>query len=91
LKFAQQFYKQKKSLENGDEVWKNGKKSRVYFHSYNKWFVREILFCFGQILSNLAHTFAVHREKSFVPIFLRSVLIDSLITLSLVWKKKLLY
>ena len=77
LKFAQRFSRPGKSLENGDKVWKNGKKSWVYFQSYNKWFISEILFRFGQILFNLAGTFAVHREKSFVLSFFK-VCIDQL-------------
>ena len=32
-------------------------------------------FCFGQILFNLVHTFAVHCKRSFVLAFLRSILI----------------
>jgi len=33
VKFAQQFSRPGKSLENGDKVWENGKKSRVFFSS----------------------------------------------------------
>ena len=45
-------------------------------------------FCpFGQILFNLAQTFATHHEKSFVPVFFffffNSLFITHLITLSL--------
>ena len=40
-------------------------------------------FRFGQVLFNFAYTFAVHHKKSFVPVFLRSLLITYLIILSL--------
>ena len=52
LKFAQQFSRPGKSLENGDsrdKVWKNG-----FFQSYDECFI--IFFGFGQILIDLAHT-----------------------------------
>ena len=39
-----------------------------FFQSYNKRFKNEI-FYFGQILFNIANTFAAHHEKSFVPAF----------------------
>ena len=39
------------------------------------------------ILSNLAQTFALNREKTFVPAFLRSVLITDLFDNLLFWKK----
>ena len=45
LKFAQQFSRSGKSLENGGEVWKNVKKFWVFFlGNMNKWFVNEIFF-----------------------------------------------
>ena len=44
-------------------------KSLVFFESYNKCFTIEICFRTGQILFNLACTFAVHHGKSFVPSF----------------------
>ena len=47
------------------------------------------VFHFGQILFNLAHVFAAHHAKSFVPAFFMSLLIIYLITLSL--KKKLFF
>ena len=56
LKFAQQFSRPGKSLENWDKVLKNGTKSRVFFESYNKCFIGNF-FCFA------------HHEKSFVPAF----------------------
>ena len=48
-----------------------------FFQSYNKFFLSEIFFRFGQILFNLAHLFAGHREQSFVPTFFK-VSIDHL-------------
>ena len=44
---------------------------------------------FGGILFNLTRTFATHHEKSFVLVFLKSLLIAYLITLSL--EKKLCF
>ena len=43
LKFAKQFSRPGQSLENGDKVWKNGKKV-FFFQSYNKCFISEIFF-----------------------------------------------
>ena len=48
-----------------DKVWKSGKKSSVYFKATSALEVK----CFGQILFNLAHVFAAHHAKSFVPAF----------------------
>ena len=46
LLFAQQFSRPGKRLENGDEVWTNGKKHWrfFFFQSYNKCFRSEFLF-----------------------------------------------
>ena len=44
-----------KSLENEDKVWKNGKKSWVFFKAMTS--ALEYIFGFGQILIDLAHTF----------------------------------
>ena len=65
LKFGQQFSRPRKSLKNGDKVWKTVKSLEFFFLQLQKW----NLFCFGQILFNLALMFAVHREKNFVPAF----------------------
>ena len=81
LKFAQQFSKPGKSLENGNKVWKNGKKSWVFFFSklqqIYKWFF--VLFWSNLIQSQL------YDERSFIPAFLK-VSIDHLVR-----KKKLLF
>ena len=71
LKCAQQFFRPGKSLENRDEVLKNGKTSWgvFFFESSSRCFLSEI-FLFGQILFNLTCTFAASHEKSFVPAFL---------------------
>ena len=56
----QQFSRPGKSLENGDKVWKNVKKSWVFFKTkvfYNKCFISEFFFHFGQILFNLVCKF----------------------------------
>ena len=46
-----------------------------FFQSYYKCFISEKFFCFGQILFNpFVRTSAVHRKKSFVPAFERSIL-----------------
>ena len=55
LKFALQFSRPGKSLENGGKVWKNSKKSLLFFQRYNKRF-RSDFFYFGQILFNIANT-----------------------------------
>ena len=49
-----------------------------FFQSHNKCLIGEFSFRFGQILFNLAPTFAVHRENSFFSAFLRSLLITCL-------------
>ena len=54
-------------------------KSLDFFQSNHKCFISECFFRFGQILFNLARTFAVHRENSFFSAFLRSLLITYLI------------
>ena len=61
LKFAQQFSRPGKSLENEDKVWENDKKSRGIFFAFH----------FGQILFNLANMHVAHHEKSFVSAFLK--------------------
>ena len=67
-----------------EKVWKNGKKSPVFFfQSYNKCFISDFFFRFGQILFNLVHTCALHREKSLFMRFLTSVLITYLLNWSL--------
>ena len=76
LKFAKQFSRPGQSLENGDKVWKNGKKS-FFFSKLQQVLYKWNLFRFGQILFNLDHTFAAHHERSFVPAFLK-VSIDHL-------------
>ena len=93
LKLAQQFSRPRKSLENGYKVYKNGKSLFLiifFFEATTSVILQQVLyeshfFCFDQILLNLAHTstFATHHEKSFVPAFLRSLVITYLITLSL--------
>ena len=93
LKLAQQFSRPRKSLENGYKVYKNGKSLFLiffFFEATTSVILQQVLheshfFCFDQILLNLAHTstFAAHHEKSFVPAFLRSLVITYLITLSL--------
>ena len=57
---------------------KSGKmvKSRGFFQNY-KCFIREMFLHFGLISYNLARTFAVHHEESFVPVFCK-VYIDYL-------------
>ena len=50
----------------------------LFFESYNKCLINEFVFCFGQILFDLARLFAAHHERSFVPAFLRSLLITFL-------------
>ena len=52
LKFAQQFSRSGKRLENRDIVWKNGKKSWVFFQSYNRCFI-SVLFFLLSFWSNL--------------------------------------
>ena len=54
-----------------------------FLQSYSMCFVSEIFVCFGLTLFNLALTFAAHLEKTLFLLFLRSLLITSLITLSL--------
>ena len=61
----------------------SGKMVKCFFQSYNKCFISDSIFRFGQIVFTLARTFAVHREKGVVSGFLRSVLITYLITSSL--------
>ena len=67
-----------KSLENGDKVWKNGKK-RSFFKATCKWNI----FRFGQFLFNLVHTLTAHHEKKLCSCILKSILITYLITISL--------
>ena len=82
MKCAQQF-------PDLDTVWKielveNGKSLEflfcfvLFFESYNKCLINEFVFGFGQILFDLARLFAAHHERSFVPAFLRSLLITFL-------------
>ena len=82
LKFAQQFSKPGKSLENGNKVWKNGKKSWVFFFQSNNKFISDFLFCFGQILFSLN---CMMKGALFIPAFLKVSIVH------LVWKKKLLF
>ena len=75
MKFAQQFSRPGKSLENGDsrdKVWKNG-----FFKATTS--ALNFFFGFGQILIDLAHTFA---KKALFLRFLWSLLITYLITSS---------
>ena len=58
------------------------KSLEFFFQSYNKCFISEFLALWSNLIQS-RRVFAVHREKSFVPAFLRSVLITYLITLSL--------
>ena len=44
LKFTPSFSRPGKSLENGDKVWKHGKKSWFFFQSYRKWVISRIFF-----------------------------------------------
>ena len=76
LKFGQQFSRPRKSLKNGDKVWKTVKSLEFFFLQLQKW----NLFCFGQILFNLDLMFAVHSEKNFIPAFFKKwkVCIDHL-------------
>ena len=53
------------------------KSLEFFFQSYNKYFINEFFFRFGQILFNIARMFVAHQR------FLRSLLIPYLITLSL--------
>ena len=81
-----------------EEVLKTEIKSEYFFKSYNKLY-KWNKFRFGQIILNLAHTVAARHEKSFDPVFLKSLSITYLINLSLekrmtkivlakkVWKK----
>ena len=69
------------------QIWKkSGKMLKslefifYFFQTYNKSFISDYFFRFGQILFNLVHTFSLHREKSLFLRFLRSVLITYLIT-----------
>ena len=106
LKFAQQFSRAGRSLENGDKVWKKDTQSWIFFFKLQQVLYKWNKFRFRQIIlnDNLAHTVAAHHEKSFDPVFLKSLLITYLISLSLekrmtkivlakkVWKKsRMLY
>ena len=44
LKFTPSFSRPGKSLENGDKVWKHGKKSWFFFQSYRKCVISRIFF-----------------------------------------------
>ena len=56
--FAQQYFRPVKSLEKGDEVGKNGKKSWVFiFAKLQQVLYKWIFFRFGQLLFNIALTF----------------------------------
>ena len=61
LKFAQQFSRPGKSLENGDKVQKNGGKSWFFFtfQCYNKCFISE----FFSFWSNLIQSHPVHLQS----------------------------
>ena len=76
LKFARQFSRPGKSLENEDKVWENDKKSWVFFSK---------LFILVKSYSIWPFTHVAHHEKSFLSAFLK-VPVDHL-----VWKKKLLF
>ena len=87
LKLAQQFSRPRKCLENGYNVYKNGKKSffLFFFQSYNKCFMRDIFSVLIKSYSTLpiqVHLQPITKKALFLP-FLRSLLITYLITLSL--------
>ena len=73
MKFAQQFSRPGKSLENGDKVWEHGKKSWFFFSSKLQ---KELYKWSFFILVN--RTFAPHLEGSFVPAFFIDHLFDNL-------------
>ena len=77
LKFVQQFFRPRKILENRDEVCENW----VFFPKLQQMLYKWIFFHFCQILFNLVHMFAAHREKSFVPALWNRWSIESLTTL----------
>ena len=83
LKFVQQFFRPGKILENRDEVYENW----VFFSKLQQMLYKWIFFHFCQILFNLIHMFAAHREKSFVPALWNRWSIEFLTTLSLGKKK----
>ena len=72
LKFAQQFSRSGKRLENRDIVWKNGKKSWVFFQSYNRCFIN-VLFFLLSFWSNLIQSrpYVCILKTSFVPAFFK--------------------
>ena len=71
LEICPAIFRPGKRLENGVNVWKNGKKS--FFQSYSKCFISGTFFRFGQILCNVASTFAAHHDHSFVRAFFRGL------------------
>ena len=79
LKFAQQFSRPGKRLENRDKVWKLVKcfflKPQQLLY---KWF-----FLLWSNIQSRPRTFLVHREKRFVPAVLRCVLNTYLLALNL--------
>ena len=73
MKFAQQFSRPGKSMENGWRSWV------FFFQSYNKCFRSEIYFVlFKHYSFKLTRMFVAYNEESFVPAFLRSLLITYL-------------
>ena len=76
LKFAQQFSRHGKSLENGDKVWKNGKKSWVFSK------LRQLLYNLFWFWSNLNRSRPYVWKKALFMRFLWSLLITYLINSS---------
>ena len=67
LKFAQQFSRPGKSLENREKVWRYGKSLKFFFQSYNKCFLSDFIF-FVLVKSYSISPVRLQcvREKSFV-------------------------
>ena len=77
LKFAQQFSRLGKSLENRNKVWKKMVKSLEVFWKLEQVHYKSNFFPVGQIVFNFTCMFAVHRWKGFVSGFFK-VYIDHL-------------
>ena len=73
LKIAQQFSRSGKRLENRDKIWKNGKKSWVFFQSYNRCFISVLFFLFSfwsNLIQSSPYVFTAS-WKIFVPAFFK--------------------
>ena len=58
------------NLEFLKKSGKNGKKSSGFFQSYNKCFISDFFALWSNLIQS-RRAFAVHREKRFVPAFLK--------------------